>query len=247
MPDPTYQTMPEWPTSGEDLEREQRRLAALADTEPAWCPSTSGPLVGGVFATLPTGAANREVIPGDPAWAAAVTLEGRATVATAMIRGRVGAAYRPGYLALQFGPLMAAAVRALDPRPEVLLVAATGRDHPRRAGLALHLGAVLDLPTIGVTDRPLAASGAEPSVRRRSASPLLLGADVVGHLVRTRWGVHPIAVHAAWRTDPETALAVVLSVTGKARTPEPIRRARRLARTARARDEGRLDPGDGLG
>jgi hypothetical protein len=52
------------------------------------------------------------------------------------------------------GPLLEAAVRALPAQPDVLLVDATGRDHPRRGGLALHLGAALDLPTVGVTHRP---------------------------------------------------------------------------------------------
>ncbi len=120
----------------------------------------------------------------------------------------------------------------------MLLVNATGRDHPRRAGLALHLGAVLDLPTIGVTHRPLLAVGEWPEPIRAAHSPLQLDGREVGRWLRTRAGARPLAVHAAWRTDPETATAVVLAATsGKRRTPEPIRRARRLAREARARAE----------
>jgi deoxyribonuclease V len=120
--------------------------------------------------------------------------------------------------------------------PDVLLVNASGRDHPRGAGLALHLGAVLDVPTVGVTDRPLLA---RPDPRGR----LLLGGRVVGHVVVTRPGARPVMAHAAWRTDAEVALRIVRSAAGPARTPEALRLARFLARSQRARDEGRLPEG----
>jgi deoxyribonuclease V len=117
--------------------------------------------------------------------------------------------------------------------PDVLLVDATGRDHPRRAGLALHLGAVLDLSTVGVTHRPLAAEGAWPPDERGARSPLRLGGRVVGYWLRTSAGTRPLAIHAAWRTDAVTAADLVLS-TSRARTPEPLRAARRRAREERA-------------
>ena len=125
-------------------------------------------------------------------------------------------------------------MRALPIAPEVLVVNATGRDHPRRAGLALHLGAVLGLPTVGVTTRPLLAQGAWPPDQRGAIAPLRLGGEVVGCWVRTRAGARPVAVHAAWHTDVQAAVQVVLAATRRARTPEPLRRARTLARTERA-------------
>jgi deoxyribonuclease V len=139
-------------------------------------------------------------------------------------------------LALREGPLLEGVVRGLAELPDVLLVDATGRDHPRRAGLALQLGAVLGVPTIGLTDRPLLARGEDPEDERGAASPLLIDGERVGYLLRTRAGARPICVHAAWRTMPETALEVVLSVTGQMRTPEPLRAARSAARAARSRD-----------
>jgi deoxyribonuclease V len=154
------------------------------------------------------------------------------------VRGTAGAPYRPGQLALREGPLLAAAVDALGERPDVLLVDATGRDHPRRAGLALHLGAVLDLPTVGVTHRPLHAEGAWPEPARGAHTPLVLGGETVGAWLRVAARRRPLAVHAGWRTDVEAAIAVVLAATGRARTPEPLRRARRAARVARARAGG---------
>jgi len=162
----------------------------------------------------------------------------RRLTGTAVARGEVTAPYQPGLLALREGPLLEAAVRALPAEPEIVMANATGRDHPRGAGLALHLGAILDRPSIGVTDRPLLAAGAEPSPEFGSTSPLLLEGAEVARLLRTRVGVRPIVVHAGWRTDLETAVSVVLATTRRARTPEPLRRARREARRARAVEEG---------
>ncbi len=170
---------------------------------------------------------------GDPGWAgAALTGAQRAVVA---VDGAAGAPYEPGLLAMREGTLLEKAVRALPRRPDVLLVNATGRDHPRRAGLALHLGAVLEVPTVGVTNRTLIAAGDWPGPRRGEAAPLVLEDDLVGWWLRTRGGARPVAVHAGWRTDAETARQVVLAATKRVRTPEPIRRARRAARAARSR------------
>ena len=138
-------------------------------------------------------------------------------------------------LALREGPLLESVVRKLPCPPDVLLINATGRDHPRRAGLAFHLGALLELPTVGVTHRPLLADGEWPELVRGAHSQLLLAGERVGYWLCTRCSTRPLAVHAAWRTDPDIALAVVLAASsGTARTVEPIRLARRVAREARA-------------
>jgi deoxyribonuclease V len=147
---------------------------------------------------------------------------------------KAGAAYEAGLLALREGPLLERAVRALAASPDVLLVNATGCDHPRRAGLALHLGAVLDLPTIGLTYRTLVAQGEWPADERGAHSPLLLGGEPVGYWLRTKRATRALAVHAGWRTDPEATAEIVLAATRRARTPEPLRLARSAARTARA-------------
>ena len=163
-----------------------------------------------------------------------------------MLRGRMQeqravtstarAPYLPGLLALRLGPLMVEAVRSLRDVPDVLLLDATARDHPRRAGLALHLGAELDIPTIGVTHRPLIASGEWPDDDPGAASPLRIGEESVGCWLRTQPGVRPLAVHPGWRIDLPTAVDVIMSMTSQRRTPEPLRRARQLAR--RTRDLG---------
>ncbi len=160
-------------------------------------------------------------------------VRGDRAVASAVVRGSAGAPYEAGLLALREGPLLEAAVRALVETPDVVIVDATGRDHPRRAGVALHLGTILDLPTVGVTHRPLVAAGAWPAGDRGARSPLVLEGELVGYWVRTRAGTRPLAVHAGWRTSPDIAAEVVLG-TVRWRTPEPLRHARRLAREARA-------------
>jgi deoxyribonuclease V len=160
--------------------------------------------------------------------------------------GSAGAGYEAGLLALRAGPVMEAAVRlaiadgvVVSARPDVLLVDATGLDHPRGAGLALHLGANLGVPSVGVTNRVLEATFAAPEAAAGSVSPLMLRGRRVGFALRSRAGANPVLVHAAWRTDPETALAVVQPLVGRWRTPEPLRLARHAARATRARSEGR--------
>jgi deoxyribonuclease V len=113
-------------------------------------------------------------------------------------------------------------------------VNATGRNHPRGAGVPLHLGAMLDLPTVGITHRTLLAQGEWPRDETGARSPLVLDGEPVGYWLRTRDGTRPLAVHAAWRTDPETAVELVLAAGAGRRTPEPLRSARRAARLARA-------------
>jgi deoxyribonuclease V len=230
-----------WAREVADLERLQMQVAELATRVDPWLPEAAPTTaVGGVFATTGTGH-HWGGVAGEEVWVGAVTLHGREVADAVVLRGRTGAAYRRGYLALVWGPLLEAAVRALDPAPPVVLVNATGFDHPRRGGLALHLGEVLDLPTIGVTDRPLEAPLEEPGARRGDARPLVIDGRVVGHIVRTRPGARPVCVHAGWRTDADAARDLVLAVTGRrSRTAEPLRRARRLARLRRALDEGRV-------
>jgi deoxyribonuclease V len=155
---------------------------------------------------------------------------------TSTVRGQAGAPYEPGLLALREGPLLEAALSALPGQPDLLVVNASGRDHPRRAGLALQIGERLDLPSFGVTNRPLLATGAWPDDRRGATSPLWVEGDVVAHWVRTRRGTRPLVAHAGWLTDLEQAIDLLLRLTPRWRTPVPLRLARRAARLARATD-----------
>lgn len=223
-----------WPSTAEELIELQLELGSASPE--LWAP-TPDAHVGGCFVCFVRGE-HGPGHPGDRAWAAA-SVDREVVV----VRGEAGAAYEAGLLALREGVLLAQAVEALVARPDVLLVDATGRDHPRRAGLALHLGAALDLSTIGVTHRPLVAEGAWPPDETGAASPLLLEGERVGAWVRTRRGTRPLAVHAAWRTDVDVAVEVVRALSKGLRTPAPLRAARRAAREARAGDSSAPTPG----
>lgn len=254
---------PTWPRSEPELIAVQHALARAAEAAWAarpWAPPATAPLIAGCFVACATGEAGPGHA-GDRAWAAAVlwrpvepavvarsadrVLRRRGgkggprqaadVVAQAVVGGRVPAPYTPGLLALREGPILADAVGALDVRPDVLLVDATGSDHPRRAGLAIHLGWIADLPTVGVTRRPLVARGAQPPLVRGASAPLFDGDRVVARWLCTRTGARPIVVHAGWRTDADVAAAVALAAsTEGARTPVPLQEARRVAREMRA-------------
>ena len=220
-----------WPTDAEALVAVQQRLAVTAPE--AWVPAGPEQRVGGCWVCFPRGLTGRGSAQ-DLAWAAAVVMGRGVLTGQRVSTGRAGAPYTPGLLALRLGPLMERVVRPLTPPPDVLLVDGTARDHPRRAGLALHLGAELDLPTVGITHRPLVATGDWPDDHRGATSRLRVDGDVVGCWVRTQPGVRPLAVHPGWRVDLDTAVELVLSMSARRRTPEPLREARRLAREARA-------------
>ncbi len=226
-----------WPESAAELEALQWRVAAAAETVPLWVPAAGRqPVIGAVFCAHPRGGPGPGVA-GEPVWLGAVLMHGRAVIGRATLRSVTGAGYTPGLLALREGPALETAVRGLPSAPDVLLVDATGSDHPRGGGLALHLGARLGMPTVGVTDRPLIAEGPPPGERSGSVAELRLGSAVVGYRLRSAIGVRPIAVHAGWRTSPEVALEVARLALFRHRTPEPLREARRIARGLRNEEQ----------
>src|SRR5215213_1198158 len=222
--------MATWPATANELIQLQHALGEL--TPEPWQPPATLQRVGACFVCFERVQGAGAV--GDAGFAGAAVTQRRRLVAGVTSSGPAGGPYLSALLAPREGPLLEQAVRALPVAPEVLVVNATGRDHPRRAGLALQLGAVLGLPTVGVTTRPLVAQGAWPVDQRGAMAPLRLGGELVGCWVRTRAGARPVAVHAAWRTDAQDAVQVVLAATRRVRTPEPLRRARTLARTRRA-------------
>ena len=129
-----------WPSDAASLISYQQQLAAATPEPVILNPSTA--MIGGCWVCFPRGL----VGPGtdhDPAWCAAVIMRGHRVLEQRVVTGTAGAPYVPGLLALRLGRLMEATVSGLSGRPDVLLLDATSRDHPRRAGLALQLGAEL--------------------------------------------------------------------------------------------------------
>jgi deoxyribonuclease V len=221
-----------WPADAESLIAHQKRLAAAA-AEP-WSPPTGRSLrVGACWVCFPRGLTGAGGA-GDQTWTAVVVMRTGHVVEQHVKTGSAGAPYTPGLLALRVGQVMEDAVRGLSKLPDVLLVDGTGRDHPRRAGLAVHLGAALSIPTVGVTHRPLVGVGDWPEDRRGAASLVRIGDEVVAGWLRTQPGTRPLVAHPGWRVDVETAIEVVQQASPRWRTPEPLRCARRAARRSRA-------------
>jgi deoxyribonuclease V len=137
--------------------------------------------------------------------------------------------YVPGLLAFREGPVALAALEKLGERPDVLIFDAQGLAHPRRMGLATHLGILLDMPAVGCAKSRLCGTHAEPDEPKGSWVPLMDGDQVIGAVVRTRDSVRPVFVSVGYRMDLETAISLVLGCVTRYRLPEPIRWAHRVA------------------
>ncbi|NEC85903.1 endonuclease V [Streptomyces sp. SID12501] len=166
--------------------------------------------------------------------AAAVVLDAASldVVAEATATGRVPFPYVPGLLAFREIPAVLAALDALPVPPGLVVCDGYGLAHPRRFGLASHLGVLTGLPTIGVAKNPFTFAYEEPGPRRGSASPLLAGTEEVGRALRTRDAVKPVFVSVGHRTSLDTACAHTLALTPAYRLPETTRRADALCRRA---------------
>ncbi|TXS44906.1 endonuclease V [Streptomyces sp. t39] len=184
--------------------------------------------------------------------AAAVVLDAAtlAVVAEATAVGRVSFPYVPGLLAFREIPTLLAALGALTADPGLVVCDGYGRAHPRRFGLASHLGVLTGLPVIGVAKNPFVFDHAEPDAARGSWTPLLADdGEEVGRALRTRAGVKPVFVSAGHRVTLDAACAQTLHLARDFRLPETTRRADALCRTAlreaasRAWGEGPVGPG----
>ncbi|MGJ7458914.1 deoxyribonuclease V [Halomonas sp. MA07-2] len=139
--------------------------------------------------------------------------------------------YIPGLLSFREVPAALAAFEKLTLRPELVMVDGQGIAHPRRLGVASHLGLWLDLPTIGVAKSRLCGRNEEPGPARGDWTPLTDGPDneVIGAVLRSREKVKPIFVSPGHRVTLATALDWVVRCLGRTKLPEPTRLADRLA------------------
>lgn len=137
--------------------------------------------------------------------------------------------YVPGLLGFREVPCIVDAMERLRSTPDLLIVDGHGRAHPRRFGVATHLGLVLDLSALACAKSLLAGEYREPGPRRGASTRLVLESEVVGRAVRTREGVKPVFVSIGHRIDLDAAVRIVLRATRGFRLPEPIRAAHRAA------------------
>ncbi len=141
--------------------------------------------------------------------------------------------YIPGLLSFRELPAVLAAFRKLRAEPQVVLCDGQGLAHPRRVGLACHLGLWLERPTVGCAKSRLCGTYAEPPVEKGGFSPLLLDGEQVGVVVRTRTAVKPLFVSPGHLCDHESAVCLTLAATTRFRLPEPTRLAHQLVTHAR--------------
>jgi deoxyribonuclease V len=155
----------------------------------------------------------------------AVSLE---TVDSAVVLGRAEFPYLPGLFAFRELPPLLLALEELTVLPDLLVCDGQGLAHPRRFGLACHLGVVTGLPSVGVAKTPMGAF-TQPGPARGDATDLVDDGDVVGRALRTREGVKPVFVSVGHRIDLDRACAEVLRLC-VVRLPETTRRADALGR-----------------
>jgi len=133
--------------------------------------------------------------------------------------------YVPGLLTFREGPVLLAAVDKLQQVPEVFIFDGQGIAHPRRLGLAAHMGLWLQLPTVGCAKSRLVGSYREPGRRRGCRTRLLDGDERIGTVLRTRDGVKPVFVSPGHLADCDSAAWLVLACCSRYRLPEPTRLA----------------------
>ena len=147
--------------------------------------------------------------------------------------------YVPGLLSFREVPALLEALAGLPAAPDLILCDGHGYAHPRRFGLACHLGLWLDAPTIGVAKSRLTGSHDEPGPAKGDAAWLLAGKgekpdERLGAVLRTRERVKPVYVSAGHRVSLRTAVALTLAGTTRYRLPEPTRLADKLSKARRA-------------
>jgi deoxyribonuclease V len=137
--------------------------------------------------------------------------------------------YIPGFLSFREIPAVLDALEKIQITPDIILCDGQGIAHPRRLGIASHLGVILDMPTIGVAKSLLIGKHEELPDTKGSWQPLIDKGETVGAVLRTRPGVKPVYVSIGHRISLNTAINYVLSCTPKYRLPETTRIADKLA------------------
>ena len=137
--------------------------------------------------------------------------------------------YIPGLLSFREIPAVLGAFAKLKTQPQLVMVDGQGIAHPRRLGVAAHLGLWLDLPTIGIAKSRLTGKHAEVGEARGDWVPLMAGQEVIGAVLRSRANVKPVFVSPGHRLSLDTSLEWVMRCLGPTKLPEPTRLADRLA------------------
>jgi deoxyribonuclease V len=144
--------------------------------------------------------------------------------------------YIPGFLSFREIPTILEALKLLPEEPQMLMVDGQGIAHPRRLGIAAHLGAFLDFPTVGVAKSKLTGSYHEPGPHKGDISPLLeyKTKEQIGTVLRSKDKTNSLFISPGHRVDQQTALNITLHCLTKYRLPEPTRLADKLSKEKNA-------------
>jgi deoxyribonuclease V len=163
---------------------------------------------------------------------AVLSFPGLDVVDEAVWEARAVFPYVPGYLSFREIPSLLEALRRLSVWPDVIITDGQGRAHPRRFGLACHLGVLLDMPVFGVAKSRLTGLHEQPCPQKGCRVPLLDPAaqDCIGAVVRTRSNVKPVYVSVGHKVALEEAIDLTLRCAARFKLPEPTRQAHLLSR-----------------
>ncbi|WP_036528627.1 deoxyribonuclease V [Nocardia sp. CNY236] len=217
-----------WPADEHEALQIQNQLRPLVnqDTGPPTQPET----IAGMDVAYATES--------DRVAAAVVVLDARTStvVDQATATGTVAFPYIPGLLAFRELPTLVHALEQLSVTPDLVMCDGYGIAHPRRFGLACHIGVLTGLPSIGVGKTAFVGTFDPPGRNRGDSAPLQFEGEHVGRALRTQTGIKPVFVSVGHRIDLDTACQRVLAAAPRYRLPETTRVADRLARDVLAAD-----------
>lgn len=131
--------------------------------------------------------------------------------------------YIPGFLSFREGPAIIMALKGLKRKPDIILFDGQGIAHPKRLGIASHVGVLLNIPTIGCAKSRLVGTYKEPGPKKGTCSSLLYKKEIVGVVLRTKDNVKPLFVSPGHRIDIQGSMEIVLACSQRYRLPEPLR------------------------
>lgn len=149
---------------------------------------------------------------------------------SALASGKVTFPYLPGLFSFREGPVLLKAFDQLKVKPDLIIFDGHGIAHPRRFGLAAHMGLWFDLPSVGCARTPLLKDVTSPGSSKGSVAWVYLEGEKVGAALRTRKDVKPVFVSPGHRIDLMTSIHFILSSCRQYRIPEPLRLAHQLSR-----------------
>jgi deoxyribonuclease V len=176
---------------------------------------------------------------GDQGYAAVVVLDfpGLSLVEVQGFEAPLRFPYVPGLLSFREIPPLVGTLRKVKTEVDALILDAQGLAHPRRMGLASHLGLFLDVPTVGCAKSRLVGSFEEPGMEKGSATDLVHRGEVIGKVLRTREGVSPVYVSVGSGIDLGSSVELVLACCTRYRLPESTRQAHNAANRLRRGEE----------